>query len=559
MHAQPTSTRLSANQEIVTHSLGEVRLFLEELKHGTKKYKTIASLSEQIAEAYRGRCVLELLQNAHDALTDSQVGKPGRITFLLVTEPTPLLLVANSGHPFGRKDFKGLCQLGQSPKDPNESVGNKGLGFRSVLEVSSSPEIWSTEGTEGDSAFVFRFDPGVCEKVAIALNDLNANGLDARSPFESSERLVDWTEEQLQRYRNRLLDEGLDGCKEARSFLSPYDIPLPLPMSQRRDAVDELLHDGHVTVVCLPLDGGRTDEIEDAVAAVRSQLKGLLDISTTLFLPKLSKLVVGIDDDKTVVKRTVEMDSVFGRYERSRSQKVEISRMSPSGGKNETDRFRVWTRVLGGKQDSEWAQRIRKAVWHLPNKWPEIDSIEVGVAVREGEEAAEGRFAIFLPTEMTTGTGAHINGPFFGSLDRRQIQFDDEYNRMLLDCVVELSLDAVQDLAAGEPEDERGRAIIDILASHTDVGTTGKSMLKMLCERASGGSTPLNEQQLLLCDRGWSTPGNARVMPQVADGLAVGADDWRQSAVFAVVSSALDGRESEVNRVLVCCPGNNCA
>ena len=35
--------RLNANQEIVAHSLGEVRSFLEELKHGTKKYRTIAS------------------------------------------------------------------------------------------------------------------------------------------------------------------------------------------------------------------------------------------------------------------------------------------------------------------------------------------------------------------------------------------------------------------------------------------------------------------------------------------------------------------------------------
>ena len=29
---------------------------------------------------------------------------------------------------------------------------------------------------------------------------------------------------------------------------------------------------------------------------------------------------------------------------------------------------------------------------------------------------------------MSTGTGAHINAPFYGSLDRRQINFNDEYN-----------------------------------------------------------------------------------------------------------------------------------
>ena len=38
---------------------------------------------------------------------------------------------------------------------------------------------------------------------------------------------------------------------------------------------------------------------------------------------------------------------------------------------------------------------------------------------------------IFLPTEMMTGTGAYINAPFYGSLDRRQINFDNAYNDML--------------------------------------------------------------------------------------------------------------------------------
>lgn len=546
--AKPTVARLNADQEIATHSLSVVRSLLEELKLGTSKYKTIASLSGQIAEAYRGRCVLELLQNAHDALTGFKATHPERVTFLLKTRPDPVLLVANTGKAFKRKDFKGICQLGQSPKDPNKSVGNKGLGFRSVLEVSSAPEIWSSVAKGQDSAFEFRFDPGVCKRVAFALSDLGTIGLDARSPFDNSERLVDWTEEHLQSYRDRLADEGIDAGEEARAFLSPYDIPLP--MSERRDAVDELLREGHVTVVCLPLDGGRTGEVKDAVAAVRSQLEDLLDISTTVFLPKLRKLVVGIDDELTVVQRMVEADGAFCGYGRSRSQKVSISRATPLKEESETHRFRVWTRQLGGEEDHQWAESIRRAVRHLPNRWPEVDSVELGVAVREGPEAVKGRFVIFLPTEMKTGTGAHINAPFFGSLDRRRIQFDDEFNQMLLGCVVDLSLDAIQDLASAEPEDARGRAIVDILASHGNVGETGNSMQNMLCERSSEGTTPLKKQLVVLCDGGWTALGSARLMPPIKDGLAISADEWRRSATFAVVSRALDGRKTQVGRLL---------
>ena len=116
MHARPSPARLSANEEIVAHSLGEVRSFLDELKHGTKKYKTIASLSGQIAEAYRGRCVLELLQNAHDALADSPDGDPRLITFLLETEPAPVASDRQQRSRVGTEGFQGALPARPEPE-----------------------------------------------------------------------------------------------------------------------------------------------------------------------------------------------------------------------------------------------------------------------------------------------------------------------------------------------------------------------------------------------------------------------------------------------------------
>ena len=548
MDIDASPARQSANGEIVAHSLGEIRSFLDELKHGSRKYRTIASLSGQIAEAYRGRCVLELLQNAHDALTAAPHGDSGQITFVLETEPAPVLLIANSGRAFERRDFKGLCRLGQSPKDPNRSVGNKGLGFRSVLEVASAPEIWSTRTLEGGSAFVFRFDPQVREWIADALAELEAKGLGTRSPFDPSERLIDWTENQLQRYRDRLRAEGLDGPKEAMEYLSPYDLPLPIGRSS--EVVDELLRDGHATVVRLPLDGGRTGDIGEAVESVRTQLENLLDVSTTLFLPRLRTLVVAIDGRRRTVRRRVDAAEAFGEVGCGWRERVGIS-CSDAGEETAVDaRFLVWTRALGGADDPEWAARIGDAVRHLPNKWPEVDSVQVGVAVQEGEISAEGRFVIFLPTEMATGTGAHINAPFFGSLDRRRILFEDEYNRLLLDCVVELSLDVIGDLAAGEPEEAGGRALVDILSSGGEVSETGETMLVLLRDRAAARGAPLDGRRLMLCDDGWAAPTETRTMPEVAEGLAIRTPDWRRSAAFRVVSPALDGRGRGVKTVL---------
>ena len=547
MISGPSPARSSRNEHVVEHALGEIRTFVDELKNGTRKYRTVASLEVQIAEAYRGRCVLELLQNAHDALGDMPGAEPGLVTFSLATEPVPVLLIANSGRPFERKDFKGLCQLGQSPKDPNKSVGNKGLGFRSVLEVASAPEIWSTASIKGGTAYAFRFDPAVGDEVAAAIGALDKDGLAARSPFDPSMPLVDWREDQLAGYRRRVAEERVDGPGEARRFLSPYDVPLPI--EGRRPEVDELLRAGHVTVIRLALDGGQGGSATKAVASVKAQLEALLELSTTLFLPRVEALVVDIDGGRSVVRRTVEADDAVGESG-ARRQTVRMSRTGPNRDDDATGRYRVWTRMLGGAADPEWAARIRAAVRTLPNKWPEVDRAEVGVAVREGPEPDGGRFVIFLPTAMATGTGAHFNAPFFGSLDRKRFEFGGEYNGLLLGCVVDLCLDAVDDLSTGEPEESRGRALVDILGVRGDIGDDGPDLLERACERAEARGESLEDRALVLCEDGWSTAAEARAMPPVPAGLAVRPADWRRAAAFPVVSGTLCGREPGVQALV---------
>ena len=197
MNVNPSRSRTAGDKLIIAQVRRQVQTFFDELKNGTLNYRTIASLDGQIAQAYRGRCIQELLQNAHDAFTNAPPGDSRRISFVLRTLPEPVLLIGNSGEPFLLNNFEGLCQLGQSPKDPNESVGNKGLGFRSVLEVSAFPEIWSTASAESEPCFVFRFDPSVSDMVAAAAQEIDEKGLDACSPFDPESPLLDWSQEQL--------------------------------------------------------------------------------------------------------------------------------------------------------------------------------------------------------------------------------------------------------------------------------------------------------------------------------------------------------------------------
>lgn len=554
-HVAPSEQKSSGRgaAAIIAQAQRQLQTFFDELKNGTQNYRTVASLSGQVAQEYRGRCVLELLQNAHDALAMAGEDDPRRISFVLRTSPTPVLLVANSGRSFHRTDFDGICQLGQSPKDPNESVGNKGLGFRSVLEVCTSPEIWSKPSSPGEPGYIFRFDPAVLGKVAASARDLELRGLEARSPFDPMLPLVDWSPEQHQQYLTRLSAAGVVAAEEAKTYLSPYIMPLPIIESALD--VEQLLADGYVTVVRLPLDGGRTGTSDDAVRSVAEQLRAL-DARATVFLPHLQALVINIDGERRIVERVVDSDIVTRGPRSYRAQHILVGHSDLLSGENTTQKFNVWTRVLGGADKADEAERIRAVVRHLPNRWPEVRKVVVGVATEEAATARSGVFVIFLPTEVTTGTGALVNAPFYGSLSRRQIDFDDPYNDLLLGAVVDLVLDVVTDFVDAPAEDWKARAVVDLLSSTSAVGGKTWKLVERLRDRARTRGRPLENLPFVLCDNGWRFPSIARLMPQVPVDSPIEVDAWRRLAKFEVVATALNDRYGAVKDLLTSLGGS---
>lgn len=90
-------------------------------------------------EGYRGRQLLELLQNSDDAAEHSDGGR------LLVELRDDCVVVANSGSAFCAGGLESLVISDCSPKqlDRNKYIGCKGLGFRSVLTWSECPLLSS--------------------------------------------------------------------------------------------------------------------------------------------------------------------------------------------------------------------------------------------------------------------------------------------------------------------------------------------------------------------------------------------------------------------------------
>ena len=131
-------------------------------------------------------------------------------------------------------------------------------------------------------SFVFRFDPSVSERITESAREIEDKGLGARFPFDSRLSLLDWSQEQLCQYRARMRDAGLDASREAREYLSPYLIPLPIQGT--RPEVEALIAQGYVTVVRLVLDGGNSGTRDAAIQSVKEQLESL-NAQSTVFLP----------------------------------------------------------------------------------------------------------------------------------------------------------------------------------------------------------------------------------------------------------------------------------
>lgn len=106
-------------------------------------YREDASRVEQdannelrIAEGgYRNRQLYELLQNAVDATHDGG----GRLEVRLTADH---LYVANDGAPFTADGVRAVMASDLSPKN-DDRIGRFGIGFKSVLAVSSEPKIFS--------------------------------------------------------------------------------------------------------------------------------------------------------------------------------------------------------------------------------------------------------------------------------------------------------------------------------------------------------------------------------------------------------------------------------
>jgi hypothetical protein len=78
----PAAGRAELSALVAASTAAKIRTFLYELAEGTTNYRSLHSLTQQVEHQYHGRFLVELIQNAHDALLREVGADRGRASHL---------------------------------------------------------------------------------------------------------------------------------------------------------------------------------------------------------------------------------------------------------------------------------------------------------------------------------------------------------------------------------------------------------------------------------------------------------------------------------------------
>jgi hypothetical protein len=364
----------------------EVALLAEEVNSGIGS--GVKRLAAEAAAEYHDRFLIELIQNAHDAHSRDRSDGVVHVLFDADDGSHGVLYVANGGRPFTDSNFETISELGLSDKLPSEAIGNKGIGFKSVLQVCERPEIYSASG-DGSSEDGFG---GYCFSFATDRELLTLVGGD----------------------RAKL------GIVRRRTAL--FHLPVFLRVQPPR--VRDYAARDAVTVIRLPLDraGARAD-VERQLDELESR-----EVPLLLFLGRLKSLTIErrIGGDTTSVElRRTESSADF---ECPQGLSIKIVDLEDEG--------RFLTAAVPVRSEAILAA-IKQAhsERQLDDRWLEWEGdSEVTAAVRLDAIHVEGRFYAFLPMAVASPFSGHLNAPFYAKLNRRDLSRSHSLNRLFLDA-----------------------------------------------------------------------------------------------------------------------------
>lgn len=420
MGESPSVSLLSARDQIVEKARNVVQIYAAARaasKGRSNPYSSLSALLQQMQREYEDRFLYELIQNAYDA---HPPGADGQIAVLLdeLEGEHGVLYVANGGDPFGADDFEAICELAQSNKAVDQSIGNKGVGFKSVLQVSTWPEIYSRADV-GSATF-----DGFCFEFA---------------------RPVHYQE---------LCDGDQDLTEALRTDVAPYF--LPVPIDEIPVAVGRFADEGFASVIRLPLDSAA------ALAIVKDRLDRLTSdtVPLHLFLPRLRRLAIGCQSRETASEVILDRDArAIDDPRDDPNQRYEFVDLGDQGEWFVSHR-RLTAAEMSAAIEASIEAKDLDAAW---SEWSE--DAWVSVAVRRDGHSIEPRMYTYLPMEggAEAPLHGHLHAPFSTKLARTAVSESVALNARLLDEAARAATAAVLTFAANE-EVLPPTALVDLLA-----------------------------------------------------------------------------------------------
>ncbi len=286
----------------ILDSCGDWAIWLSQLEKETMDSflaKPITAFSQyhhekETAKGYHGREILELLQNAADQATLGRIN--GSVHIELTKD---YLVVANNGKPFSTGGVLSIENPHLSEKKSSKLVGNKGLGFRSILNWSRHPLIVS-----GDLTLAYsKYKLSLIEGNLVTKCERYAEELDTHFPQRGDPKLP-------------LLPFPEFPDVSGKIEFDTFDDDLILLCKNLRDG-------GFSTVIAMPFDQ------HGAFSTASEQLERL-DAEVLLFVEGLSKLSITTPESTRILEERkykgnvnlLENDNLVGKWHLFKKEEV---------------------------------------------------------------------------------------------------------------------------------------------------------------------------------------------------------------------------------------------
>ncbi|KAL2641700.1 hypothetical protein R1flu_009287 [Riccia fluitans] len=300
------------------------------------------------------------------------------------------LILFNNELGFQERNISALCSVGQSTKKGKRNegyIGEKGIGFKSVFVVTSTPYIIS-------NGFRIRFSDSGGEHVG------SAEGIGYIVP--------------------KWVDKPSD--EELLQFWRP-------PADQTtQNALPS-------TVIVLPLR-------PEKEVSVRNELKQISP-ETILFFKRITRLRIRNETgghnhvEEIVISRSDSRREPAGNTAGFTSR---VSVVKEPAHIAESCHYFLWEQRFDVPPNASVDQRREMKTWFIQLAFPHIDRIAGG---------SPGSVYAFLPSQLDAGLPFIVNADFLLVSSRETLKFDSPWNKGILDCVPKAFCASMEALVQG--------------------------------------------------------------------------------------------------------------